>query len=162
MKENIIKNTNNIRLVAILKGFAIFIIIICHFMQRFEHDVSYNFYNITQFFQTGCQLFFLLSCFTLCLSYDKNKPTYWGFIKKRISKLIIPYWLAIILLFCVNLIINKNGIVIPYTIDSRYTSLLYNFLFIHGFKYSIINNNVVLGGWFVGAIVILYFLFLDF
>ena len=71
------------QIVNILKGLAIWMIVTVHFFQ----SITMNAYVelLANCMQLGCQIFFTLSCFTLCLSYKKQKLTYWQYFKKRIS-----------------------------------------------------------------------------
>ena len=52
---------------------------------------------IPRFCQMGCQIFFVLSSYGLCHSFSAKRPTWFSHMKKRISKLAVGYWGAILL-----------------------------------------------------------------
>ena len=132
-------------------------IIFTHFAQLFNlpHIVS----RLSEFGQMGCQIFFTLSCFSLCLSYKKNNPTYLDFIKKRFIKIHVGYYIMIIVFTILRLFnIPEYYGSIKSAINLK--GILVNMLFLNGLSRDYtINNKIVYGGWFVGTIVILYLLF---
>ena len=78
-----------------LKGYAIFSIVIFHFLQILKLPSPLNQY--ISFGGTGVHLFVLLSGFGLYLSHLNKPLNYVSFIKKRISKIYIPYILVIVI-----------------------------------------------------------------
>lgn len=140
------------------KGIAIMMVILTHSHQMFSLPLSMRL--IPMFGQMGCQVFFVLSCFGLCLSYERYSPNYLDFIKRRLRSISIGYLLAIVISMSLALIsIKLVGENIFHTCTSR-IKILENVLFLHGLDPSVDGNNkVVRGGWFVGTIVLLYALF---
>ena len=86
---------NRIPQITFLKAIATIMILVCHFVQIFNLDSDT--FLLTQFLQIGCQLFFILSCFSLCISYSRKQPTYISFIKRRIMKIIYGYWIILLI-----------------------------------------------------------------
>ena len=140
------------------KGIAIMMVILTHSHQMFSLPLSIRL--IPMFGQMGCQVFFVLSCFGLCLSYERNSPNYFDFIKRRLRSISTGYWLAIVISVSLALIsVNLFGDNIFHTCTSK-IKVFENVLLLHGLDPSLDGNNrVVRGGWFVGTIVFLYALF---
>ena len=58
------------RMTEFLKGIAILLIVLVHSHQTFDlHPVAAN---VLSFSQTATYLFFMLSAYGICFSYDKN------------------------------------------------------------------------------------------
>ena len=141
------------------KGIAIILVVLTHTHQPFS-DLPMILKNFLSFFQMGTQVFLILSCFGLCFSYKKNHPTYFAFLKHRLFKIGLGYWIAVfvyvIAAFLSNIIMGIN--IIGNRIDP--IAVICNLLMIHGVVWAPdINNGVVFGGWFVGTIVCFYILF---
>lgn len=141
------------------KGIAIIMVIFVHYAQIFKLN---NFLNeFSRFFQMGCQIFLVLSCFTLSLSNENKKINYQKFIKHRISKIITGYYITIFVYLIIRILF--------FIVYGKYTTLinainplgiLLNLMFLHGlYPYGMVNNQIVYGGWFVGTIFILYLIF---
>ena len=140
------------------KGVAILMIILTHSHQMF--NLPYSMRMIPMFGQMGCQIFFVLSCFGLCLSYERRAPKYIEFLKRRIKSISIGYWLTIVLTLLLSLFAEKIfGENIFLTCTNK-IKVIENVFFLHGLDPSIDGNNMVVrGGWFIGTLVILYVLF---
>lgn len=139
------------------KGIAILLVILVHSTQRFDLPPVYT--PVQRFSQLGCQIFFVLSSFGLCHSFESNPLSWWPFMKKRLSKLAPAYWGAIgITSACrVVLAVFANRDLLSLL---NIPGIIINGLFLHGFvPIHAINNALVRGGWFVGTTVILYGLF---
>lgn len=155
------KNTNinykKLQSVNFYKGIAIIMVILVHSAQLFKlpNIITY----IPRFSQMGCQIFFVLSAFTLCMSYSKRKWKYKEFIKRRISKLAIGYWSMIIVQLVIRIAVAyiKGENLIK---EAHICGMIINIMFLNGIiPNSTINNLIVRGGWFVGTIFVLYLLF---
>jgi len=162
IQDNISQKVNqrgvfSIDLVSYLKGIAIIFIVICHFVQIF--NLSDNLFLVTQFLQCGCQIFFLLSSFTLCLSYSRNTPKYFPYLKRRISKIVGGYWLVLAIYCLIGFVSIKFFNVNILGSNLEIKNILINIFLLNGLTMGPANNNVIFGGWFVGTIVILYVLF---
>lgn len=133
-----------------LRGLAILLVIMVHTLLSLTNE--YSFYNgsIKAFMingQFGVQLFFIVSAFTLMLSYQNRKTEKHRtakFFIRRFFRIAPMYYLAIILILLDNLL-NLNF----YKIDHQsYTivEIISNFLFVNGFFPEYINR-LVPGGW---------------
>ena len=149
MDKSVLKQKSSFDLVTFFKGVAIILVVLVHSHQKFMLTDTARL--MPRFGQMGCQIFFLLSAFGLCYSFSKNAVSWFGFLKKRISKIYSGFYWAIIIHIVYRLLkseaISLKGIIL-------------NGLFLHGLvPNNTINNLTVRGGWFVGTIVILYALF---
>lgn len=79
------------------KGFAILSIVLFHFCYPY---VSGMWSKVVMIGGTGIQMFFFLSGFGLGLSSQKTGIYY--FYKKRFIKILLPYYLIIVLIYFVN------------------------------------------------------------
>lgn len=139
------------------KGIAILLVILVHSHQSFALSPVWS--AFPRFGQMGTQLFFVLSSFGLCHSFAKKQPRFLPHMKKRISKLAIGYWGAILLHAIYRAItasVTKGDVLSALNL----LGIVINALFLNGFVYGNgINNSIVRGGWYVGTTVILYALF---
>jgi len=145
-------------IVQFCKGIAIIMIILTHSHQMFDLPRSMQMFPM--FGQMGCQMFFVLSCFCLCLSYENNTPSYVSFIYKRVKSISIGYWLTI----CVSLLLAKGSLMLTgsylFKTSTNPLEVLENIFLVHGLiPVEGGNNSVVRGGWYVGTIFILYLIF---
>lgn len=151
----IIKDTK--KSTVFFKGIAILLVILVHSHQRFNLSNTQN--AIQRFGQMGCQIFFVLSSFGLCHSFFKEPPSWAFHMKKRISKLLIGYWCAILIFAVYRVVlalISHNDVLSALNIPG----IIVNMLFLNGLvPVGGINNMIVRGGWYVGTTVILYALF---
>lgn len=92
-----------LHIIDFLKGYAIFTIIIFHYLQTLKLPRPFN--QLIFFGGTGVHLFILLSGFGLYLSYLNRPLTYGAFLKKRTSKIYIPYILVILISAFISLFI---------------------------------------------------------
>lgn len=139
------------------KGVAVFLVILVHSHQIFGLTGAEN--AIQRFGQMGCQIFFVLSSFGLCHSYSGQPLGWFSFFKKRVAKLAIGYWVALILhaIYRTVLAISAGENVFS---ALNLPGILVNALFLNGLvPIREINNSMVRGGWYVGTTVILYALF---
>ncbi|MBN1804781.1 MAG: acyltransferase family protein [Sedimentisphaerales bacterium] len=80
------------------KGFAILSIVVFHYCQPY---VSGIFSKAIMIGGTGVHLFFVLSGFGLGLS---SKVGAFSFYKKRFVKILIPYYVIILIIYVINII----------------------------------------------------------
>ena len=146
------KNNQRIWQVSFLKGIAIIMVVLVHSAQPFKvHGL--------EFMQMGCQVFFVLSGFTLALSYDKHYTDYKSFLLHRYIRLVPGYIMTIFLGLIVSgisILLFKKNIT---GIDTNLVDVIINLIMIHGLFPTQANNHVVRGGWFVGTMVLLYMIF---
>jgi len=145
------------QIVNILKGLAIWMVVTYHFFQ----SITVNAYLelLADCMQLGCQIFFTLSCFTLCLSYSKKKPSYLQYVKHRILKLFLAFYVMIIfgVIWRVSFALKSGSSVME---AINFPGLIVNALFLNGLVPDyIIHNFIVRGGWFIGTLFILYLIF---
>lgn len=143
-----------------LRGIAVLMVILVHIAQK-----TYGLDGLTKqtamYGQMGVQLFFVLSAYTLCLSFDRRKqesrPLLYFYVRRyfRIAPL---YYLGILLYFGVNAIMaryfNDASRINDYTLPN----IISNIFFYHGF-YPPAINNIVLGGWSIGTEMAFYGIF---
>lgn len=98
-----VKIMRKLEIVEFLKGYAIFTIIIFHYLQALKLPEPFN--QLIFFGGTGVHLFVLLSGFGLYLSYLNKPIRYSMFIKKRAGKIYFPYIGVVILSAVVSLFI---------------------------------------------------------
>ncbi len=84
-----------IELIEFLKGFSILTIVIFHYLQTFHWQHLAG--KLIFFGGTGVHLFIFLSGFGLYFSYLHKPVTFTQFLKKRISKVYIPYLIIVII-----------------------------------------------------------------
>ena len=92
-----------LELVEFLKGYSIFTIIIFHYLQTLHLPSPYS--QFIFFGGTGVHLFVLLSGFGLYLSYRTKPLSYPLYLKKRLSKIYIPYIIVVTVSAVVSLFI---------------------------------------------------------
>lgn len=90
-------------IVEFLKGYSIFTIIIYHYLQAAALPSPFN--RLISFGGTGVHLFVLLSGFGLYLSYLHKPLPYGAYLKKRVSKIYIPYILVVLISAFISLFI---------------------------------------------------------
>jgi peptidoglycan/LPS O-acetylase OafA/YrhL len=98
-------NRQRIEYIDFAKGFAILSIVIFHYSQPYLLGA---FSKAIMIGGTGVHLFFVLSGFGLKLSSQVSNIL--EFYKKRFSKILIPYYFVILIIFAINLVchIYKN------------------------------------------------------
>ena len=145
------------QIVNILKGLAIWMVVTVHFFQSISMHPYIE--MLANCMQLGCQIFFTLSCFTLCLSFNKQKLSYWQYFKKRVLKLFLAYYVMIIFGVAYRVVFAvKGGTSVIDAINIK--GVIINALFLNGLVPNpIIHNQIVRGGWFIGTLFILYLLF---
>ncbi len=154
---DVIKTRKSIDSIDFFKGIAILLVVLVHSAQRFS--IPFWTSVIPSIGQLGCQMFFVLSSFSLCLGYSEKKIRYLDFMKRRISKMVIGYWSMIIFYLSLNILfaIRDDESIVTFFANP---GLYMNILFLHGFSSDkAVVNGIVRGGWFVGTITVLYLLF---
>lgn len=139
------------------RGVAIFMVFLTHSHQMF--DVPKWLFNVLNFLQLGCQIFFVLSALGLCISYSRRSISWIEFMKNRLSRLVIGYWFMI--LFYILYQVITSAIMGRNVLSSiNFPGVIINMFFLNGLvPIDFINNHIVSSGWFVGTIVLLYAIF---
>lgn len=156
--ENLIYDNQKSHLMTdFFKGIAIFMVLLTHSHQMFE--IPSLLFDVFNFLQLGCQIFFVLSAFGLCFLYEKKKVSWFSFMRDRISRFAIGYWMMILFFIIyqtVSAIVSGTDILT----NINFPGVIINLLFLNGLApIDYINNHIVSGGWFMGTLVILYALF---
>lgn len=136
-------------LIDFLKGFAIFTIVIYHALQRI--DLSPMMQNAIKLGGTGVHLFLLISGFGLYLSHQNKFLPYPSFLKKRFSKIYLPYILIVLISAFLNLFWPLFDLNSWYALGG------------HVFLYKMFDNQII-GSygyqlWFLSTIIQFYLLF---
>ena len=156
-------DSDRLKFIDSIRGIAILMVILVHT----GHSLNYSRMGgdgIIAYGQMGVQLFFVVSAFTLCLTYDKRKKEEHSllvYIVKRFFRIAPPYYLGIIGYFVVDTIVSfETTGTFSHALVQRYTStnILANFFLVHGFVPSAYNN-IVPGGWSIGTEVAFYVIF---
>ena len=84
-----------------LKGFSIITIVLMHIVQNYLVSVPAFVYTASSLGGAGVHLFFICSGFGLYLSYLRHKQTFPEFIRRRFSKIYIPYIIVVLVSFFV-------------------------------------------------------------
>ncbi len=135
---------NRINAISFYKGLAIMLVIMVHTSQCFCLVEPFSY--ITKFGDLGCQIFFTLSAFCLCLSFENRQETYAGYMKRRLKRIAPGYWLTILLSVSLALVslltLGKNVM----GISLKPFDIAANVVLINGMCPQSANNQVVRGG----------------
>lgn len=108
--------------------------------------------------QLGCQIFLVISAYTLCFSLERGANTYFNFQKKRWLRIVPGYWSMIVIYLLLGgfslLLLNRN----VFGTSTNWKHIIINFFLLNGLVPGEANNHVVRGGWYVGTSIILYLL----
>lgn len=146
-----------LKIIDYFKGVSIILIIVCHISQVFNlpHYVS----AVTSLGQMGCQIFFVLSGYTVTRSYYKNCPSIKSFYKKRWLSLAPGYWLSITITVLIGVITICLTGTNQLDTSLRPGDIIINFCLLNGIAPTDANNSVFRGGWFIGTLSVFYFLY---
>lgn len=89
---------NRYDIIQYLKGFSIVTIVLMHLIRQYITELPFFIKNASAIGGSGVHVFFLCSGFGLYYSYCKKETGFILFIKRRFTKIYIPY--IIIVLFC--------------------------------------------------------------
>ncbi|MEM8999758.1 MAG: acyltransferase [Bacteroidota bacterium] len=138
----------NLAIINFLKGYSIFTIVVFHYLQYLSLPSPLD--RLISFGGTGVHLFVLLSGFGLYLSYLRKPIGYGSFLKKRFTKIYVPYVIVVLLAAFLSLGFDFYG-------NSLYA------LGGHLFLYKMFDESIV-GSygyqlWFISMIIQYYLLF---
>lgn len=140
-----------------LRGYAVLLVITCHAGEMFA-ELPYPLRKLTNFGWHGVQLFFLLSCVTLLLSWRadeaKDRASVTGFWTRRLFRIAPMYYLAALFYFVIE--------TPPSGFDLG--QFLASFTFMNAWHPTLIPTvpdrwMVVPGGWSIGVEVTFYLMF---
>ena len=143
----------NLAFIDALRGVAILMVIITH-VNPVTQGVSSLLSSFCSYGRMGVQLFFVLSAFTLCLTYAgrANDPNAISkFYIRRYLRIAPMYYVGI--LFYTGLVIMEQGVG-----NIGYVNIAWHLALLHGLNMSAFNN-VVPGGWSIGVEFIFYLIF---
>lgn len=145
----------------IIKGIAIIMIIITHNRHFIMQNMSVA-WSLINFGQMGCQLFFLVSGFSLCHTWEhmgSSRHRFIRFVLRRYLRLAPGF----LIFMAVNLALNillMDVLHFPcgFVMDRRPHAVLAGIFFLHGLFPDCINE-VFPGGWYIGTAFLLYIAF---
>lgn len=142
----------------ILKSIAIILVLTVHQGQLFK---GCGLYELSKLGQLGCQCFFVISGYTLCLSWDMRRTSLRNFYYRRFKAIAPGYYFDVILFTLISLIIQVTNL--PYYWIQSQSDIpggghLLNVVFLHGLSHDHINS-IVPGGWYIGTTVLMYLSF---
>jgi len=142
-----------------LRGCAILMVIVVHHSQRFD-DLPAILQVVTAYCQTGVQLFFVASAFTLCNSaaLRRQEPSpLVSFFIRRYFRIAPLYYVGLVFYALMDSSLRYLGFIKGPTV---FTSLnvISNLFFVHGFVPGAFNS-VVPGGWSIATEMTFYALF---
>lgn len=155
-------NNKRIQSIDFLKVVAILLVILVHSSQRIP-GINRCLHGVCSLGSKGVELFFLLSGFSLCMSWEKSAGQnplfrYGSFLKKRAKTIMPMYAFFTFVWFAINFVLKKMNIGTPFASEMSLGAIVANMFCVHGFIPKYINN-VVPGGWYIGTQMILYMFF---
>ena len=146
--------------VDIVKGIAMIMVILVHYGQNYSIGIA----KVCWYLQMGCPMFFVASGFgIMCLVNNRYKgalttKNIGQFYFSRFKSLAPGWYIAFIGIFLVNtILLYLTGKTLSFGTNRGVLSILCNLIFLNGLL-PFCNNNVMLGGWYIGTTVILYLL----
>lgn len=143
------------------RGIAILMVILVHTAQSID-GVNASVMRMVMYGQMGVQLFFVVSAYTLCLSWYARRAEpapIASFYVRRFFRIAPLYWLGIPLYAVAGgaSIWHATG---SFAVPQQYSpvNVVVNLLLLHGF-YPPANNTIVPGGWSIGTEAAFYFVF---
>jgi peptidoglycan/LPS O-acetylase OafA/YrhL len=132
-----------------LRGLAILMVLANH-VALVVPGLSAPVEMLARFGQTGVQLFFVASAYTLCLSWqqrraDEAQPAL-RFLLRRLFRIAPLYGFGIVLFATLHLLQHGGTVADPYNAGN----VLANVFFVHGFVPAA-QNSIVPGGWSIGV-----------
>ena len=104
--ERIYLKSNESKAISSIRVLSTMMIVLCHIFQGLNNELAW-------WFNIGVQIFLFMSGFLIANSYYKST---WEYLKKRIVRVIVPYWiflvLALPLYYLVGIEINIEQILI--------------------------------------------------
>lgn len=140
----------------LIKCIAMLMVIIVHYNQQFD------LFELFKFGQMGCQLFFVVSGYASAGSLSKdiyvNSHSKCSFYKRRLLSIAPSWWIMIVFVYIINtVLLVSTGMQLSFGTNRNIWGIICNFLFLNGLV-PFCNNNVVLGGWYIGTTAVLYLL----
>ncbi len=144
----------------VIKFIAIICVFVCHFARTLEYyQISYSFKilpdNIFSIYTgtIGCVLFFIVSGAALTYVYNEQISLK-GYFLKRIKGIYPMFWTTFIIFFSLQFYIDGG-----YNKNIPINRLLYTIIGFDGLIANFCDTFYTIGEWFLGVLIILYFLF---
>lgn len=104
--ERIYLKSNESKAISSIRVLSTMMIVLCHIFQGLNNELAW-------WFNIGVQIFLFMSGFLIANSYYKST---WEYLKKRIVRVIVPYWVFLVLVlplyYLVGIEINIEQILI--------------------------------------------------
>ena len=147
----------------IVKFFSMIVVFLFHFFSEGQVYLFIDFSKILSFLSNGFislgvlvnVLFFMISGFLLSLHYDGDVKK---FYKKKIIRILIPYYILYIILYVKNAYFSKKILLFSlFEIPKLFFTIfgIDTYLSFLGFK----TLSMGIGEWFLGCLIVYYFLF---
>lgn len=154
-------SSKNLAYVDLLRGIAVLMVVLVHTAQGVQ-GLSTGVDSIAKYGQMGIQLFFVVSAYTLCLSFHRRQDEplrTMSFYIRRIFRIAPLYYTGILVYFGLYIyemyhLTGEIASVGPYTPFNVFA----NVFFLHGLVPQA-NNNIVPGGWSIGTEMLFYAIF---
>jgi peptidoglycan/LPS O-acetylase OafA/YrhL len=147
-KRNITDTGLSMSVTQELKGFAIFAVIFSHIGYFLVSDKTFL-YPLTIFAGVGVNIFLFLSGYGLTISRIKKYESIFDFYKKRIFKVLIPFWIVLFLFLFFDYVFLS----ITYPLEYVYKAFFGIFTTAH------IYNDLNSPFWFLTLLLFYYFIF---
>jgi peptidoglycan/LPS O-acetylase OafA/YrhL len=144
-----------------LRGIAVLgtLLIHCSKYEKGINDFGDIFKDFFQLGNSGVQLFFMMSAFTLYMSMSQKKGleknTYFNFFVRRIFRILPLFYFSVIIYFFIQ---NGNYWWLKYPNIDSFSLIISTLTFTNGF-HPIWINSIVEGGWSIAIEMIFYALF---
>ncbi len=143
----------NLEFIDALRGVAILMVIITH-VNPATPDVSSLVSSLCSYGRMGVQLFFVLSAFTLCLTYAGRASD-----PHSIRKFYVRRYLRIAPMYYVGILFYTGLVIVERSMENiGYANVAWHFTLLHGLNMEAFNN-VVPGGWSIGVEFLFYLIF---
>lgn len=148
------KSSNKILAIDILRGIAILAVILVHTAQQIDGTMWLR--SFAKYGQMGVQLFFVVSAFTLCYSFESRKKEdnrLFKFYIRRFFRIAPGYYFGILFYALLSLTLGN-----VWNRSDNFLDIILNIFFLNGLVPSA-NNSVVPGGWSIGTEMLFYLIF---
>ena len=152
-----------------IKVLSCFLVFIYHFVMdvhiihpMFDLSVIFNLINrpSAHLAMVACSLFIIISGTTICISQNKNNYSFKQFLIKRLSRLIIPFYLSYMIYYIIKTI-NMKSLYVFYPNVNKFKFI---FTLIGMDEYIAANGistfTLGVGEWFLGCIILCYMFFI--
>ena len=152
----------NLKFIDALRGVAILMVVLVHTSHNIP-ELTYPGLRFAQYGQMGVQLFFVVSAFTLALSFEgrHEKHNVRNFFIRRFFRIAPAYYSAVLFFFLLRGFLqaaDNADLIFVWPNDYGIANIVANILLLHHF-YEPANNTIVPGGWSVGTEFVFYLLF---